>query len=202
MQMSYEITEGEKLQAEKVMRSLDKLIKDLKTADKTLDLMYNPFKNKSDISPEEVFKIRVSLREYRDTIIEKFNIFKKQAFLSYSAMQLFISDTQLVKIVKSFIASINDMEKQVNRFAELFSQLDSKDFVSSVLKGIELIKKECAQVEEVIENRVKPYFQDNIISKTWVDNVGEELQKKIKEKTPLMQQLLEQKNKVLENKNQ
>lgn len=201
MQMSYEITEGEKLQAEKILKSFSKLLKDLKTAEKTLDLMYNPFKNKSDITPEEIFKIRVSLREYRDTIIEKFNLFKKQAFISYSLMQSFVSDTQLVKIVKSFVSSINDLEKQVNRFAELFSQLDSKEFVPSVLKGIELIKKECAQIEEVIENRVSPYFQDNILAKTWVDTVGNEMQEKIKEKTPLMQQLLEHKNKVL-NKNQ
>jgi RNase H-fold protein (predicted Holliday junction resolvase) len=107
-------------------------------------------------------------------------------------MQVFSSDTQIVKFNKSFVVAIGDIEKQVNRFIELFSNLESKDFAAIVVKSIENIKKETAQLDQIIEDRIKPYIENNILAINWTDSVSEELQEKVEKRVPLTVRLVEE----------
>lgn len=193
--MSYEVPDSEKEQAEKTLMGLDILIKKLKTCDDHLDLIYQPFKNNPNITPEQTYKVRASLRRYRDKVADNFNIFKRVAFRCFVLIQPFSSDTQIVKFNKSFVLAIGDIEKQVNRFIELFSNLESKDFAATIVKSVENIKKETAQLDQIIEDRIKPYIENNILAVNWTDQVSEELQEKVEKHVPLTVKLVEEREK-------
>jgi hypothetical protein len=165
-----------------------------------LELIYSPFRDNQNISPEQTFKARAALRRYRDAVIANFKIFKRQAFKCFALLQPFSIDTQIVKLNKSFVLSIADVEKQINRFVKLFSNLKSKDFAQSVVKTIDSVRKEMAQLKQIIEDRIITHIQTNILARSWVDNISDELQQKIETKTPLAIQLVEERDEAL-NKN-
>lgn len=196
--MTYQVSDTEKDQAEKAMRWFNHCIKVLESSEEHLNLIYNPFKKNSDINPEQVFKIRAALRRYRDKVVENFNQFKKVAFKCYVLMQPFTSDTQTEKLIKSFVTAIEDIETQVNRFVELFSNLKSDDFTKAIVPAIDNIKKEIAQLEQIVEDRIKNHLQTNVLARNWVDSVSDELQEKVEKKSPLVMRLVEDRMKIVE----
>jgi len=190
VQMSHEVSDDEKQQAEKAMKAFNVSLKLLSAATNHLDIMFIPFKDHPDISTEQIMKFRAALRRFRDKSIENFNEFKIGAFQCFTLMNVFASDTQTLKLIKSFINSIEDIEKYVNEFSELFNNLDSATFVPDIIKIIEIIHKEADELEETIDERIKTHIQKNIIGKTWIDNVGKELSVDVKKTTPIMMDLL------------
>ncbi len=118
--------------------------------------------------------------------IKNFNEFKTSAFKCVQIMTIFNSDTQTVKLMKSFISAIDTLESAVNFFNDLFEDLEAKDFSTKVVTAIESIQQECDSVEEIVDERIKTHLQNNILSKNWVDSVSDELQLKIEQKTPLI----------------
>jgi hypothetical protein len=199
--MTYQISDPEKDQAEKAMRWFNHCLKRLEQCDEHLNLIYNPFKKHPDITPEKIFKRRAMLRTYRDKVVENFNNFKKAAFKAYVIMQPFTSDTQTEKLMKSFVSSIEDIEIQVNRFVDLFSDLKSEDFSKGIVTAIENIKKEIVQLEQIVDERVKDHLQTNILARNWVDSVSNELQEKVEKNSPLVMQLVEDRMKMLDETN-
>lgn len=204
IQMSYNVTDAEKLQAERSLLCFNHTIKLLDLSSDHLDIMKTPFKDNSDMNPEEIMKARAAIRRFRDKSVENFNEFKFSAFKCVNVMQSFSSDTQTVKLMKSFITSIDDLENKVNDFVDLFNDLESKDFPQLVVSCIEDIQKQCSEVEEIIDDRIKKHIQTNILAKSWVDSVGNDLQMKIEKKTPLMLDLFNQRqddlNKILKDR--
>lgn len=188
--MNYEISSEEKDKALKLIRFLDHLLKIMKACGEHLNLIYTPFKDNQQMSPEDANAARAALRRYRDKVVDNFNIFKRQAFRAFILMQHFGSDTQMAKLIKAFTTSISDIEKQVNRFVDLFSNLDSNDFRQAVVGGIENIKKEMAEFKQIIEDRIENHIQSNILNRNWVDNISEELQEKVEKRVPLSLQLM------------
>jgi hypothetical protein len=184
--MSYDITDSEKMQAERAIVFFNHTLKLLDQASNYLDIMKTPFKDNQDMTPDEVMKARAAIRRFRDKAIENFNIFKVGAFKCVNIMQNFSSDTQTIKIMKAFISAIDDLEYNVNKFANLFSDLEDKDFSNNIVKSIENIQKQCQDIDEMIEDRVKNNIQSNILAKNWVDSVSDEMQMKIEKKTPLI----------------
>ena len=184
--MSYNVSAEEKKQAEKAMLAFTYCAKQLKPAATHLDIIKTPFKDNPDIPVEDIMKARAALRRFRDKAIENFNNFKKSAFYCVDIMQIFSSDTQTVKIMKSFISSIDELEEKVNSFIDLFNDLESKDFTKNVVSIAEDIQKQCTQIEEIIEDRVKSHIQSNILAKSWVDTVSNELKVNLKKKVPLL----------------
>lgn len=192
--MTFTISDTEKDQAEKALRWFDYCLKLLKQCDEHLNLIFNPFKKDDNISSEKIFKIRAALRGYRDKVVDNFNDFKKSAFKSYVIMQPFTSDTQTEKLVKSFVNSIEDLEVQVNRFVDLFSDLKSEDFAKAIVSAIENIKKEIIKIEQIIDERIKNHLRTNILARNWISGVSDELQEKVEKKSPLVMQLVEERN--------
>jgi len=185
-QMSYQVTDKEKNQAKRALLCFNHTQKILEVASEHLNIMKTPFKENGSSNPDEVMNARAAMRRFRDKAVENFNNFKKAAFKCVDLMQEFSSDTQCVKMMKSFIASIDELENKVNQFVDLFSNLEDKDFTNNVVKLIEDIQKQCESVEDIIDNRVKKHIQNNILSSSWVDSVGDELEMKIQKKTPLI----------------
>jgi hypothetical protein len=189
VQMTYDVTDTEKLQAERALLCFNYANKILGNAADHLDIMKTPFKDNPDISPKDVMSARAAIRRFRDKAIENFNQFKLSSFKCINIMQSFSSDTQTLKLMKSFISSVESLENKVNDFADLFADLESKDYSKSVVSSIEDIQKQCKEVEEIINERIKTHIQSNILAKSWVDAVSDELQMNVQKKTPLIMDL-------------
>jgi hypothetical protein len=199
IQLSYEVSGEEKIQATKMIAYFDHLIKILDFCDEHISLIYVPFKDNSNVSPEQTFKARAALRRFRDKVADNFNVFKKQAFKCFLLMQPFSADTQIIKLQKSFVSSIGDLEKSVNNFIDIFSDLKSKEFAPAVVKGVEAIKKEVAQTKQIISERIQTHVQENILAKNWTDSVSEEIGKKVEKQIPQSIKLVEERNSKLKN---
>lgn len=204
VQMTYDISDTEKIQAERALLCFNHTLKLLNMASDHLDIMKTPFKDNPEISPDEVVKARAAVRRFRDKYIDNFNNFKTEAFKCVNIMQIFSSDTQTLKLMKSFISSIDDLEIKVNDLTDLFSDLESKDFAKNVVESIEGIQKQCQEVDEIIDERVKSHIQSNILAKSWVDSVSDDLQMNVQRKTPLILDLFnkrqEQLNDIIKDK--
>lgn len=205
-QMSYEVSDTEKIKAEQALLHFDAALKALNLASDHLNIMKTPFKENSDMTPDAIMQSRAAMRRYRDKVIDNFNKFKIISFKCINFMQSFSSDTQSVKLMKSFIASIDDLEVKVNKFIDLFNDLQSKDFSTKVVQGIESVQKTCSSIDEIIDERIKNHIQTNILAKNWVDAVSSDLQMKIEKQTPLILDLFnkrqDQLNEIIRDKNQ
>lgn len=195
--MSYNVSDSERSQAEKALLYFRAAEKYLVQAADHLNIMKTPFKDNPDMTPEDVMTARAVIRRFRDKAIDNFDQFKKVAFDCVNLMQTFSSDTQTLKLMKSFIASVDDLENGVNQFADLFNDLHSKDFVKDVVVAIESIQKQCDEIEEIIDERIKSHIQTNILAKSWVDSISNDLQMKIEKKTPLIVDLYNQRQEQL-----
>ena len=130
--MSYNVTDDEKRQAERAILFFKHTSDKLKEASEYLNVMKTPFKDNTDIPSTEITNARAAIRRFRDKAIENFNEFKIYAFKCVNVMQSFASDTQTIKLMKSLIASIDKLEDQVNKFSDIFNDLESKDFVKNI----------------------------------------------------------------------
>lgn len=186
IQMSYNVSDDEKKLAEKALLYFDFALKKLNIATNHLNIMKTPFKENPQVDPKSIMQARAALRRFRDKAIDNFNEFKIVCFNCVNIMQSFASDTQSVKLMKSFISSIDGVEVKVNDFADLFLDLQSKEFVNDIVKTIEDIQKESDSLEEIIDERIKNHIQSNILAKSWVDSISNDLQINIEKKTPLI----------------
>jgi len=197
VQMTYEVSDAEKQEAEQAIIYFNTALKLLSLASDHLNIMKTPFKENTDMTPESVTKARAAIRRFRDQSVENFNEFKKAAFSCVNAMQTFSSDTQTIKLMKSFITGIDDLESKVNDFIGLFDSLDDKDFAKNIVTSIEEIQKQCDDIEEIADDRIIDHIQSNILAKNWVDSVSTELQTQIEKKTPLLMDLFNQRQEQL-----
>jgi DNA-directed RNA polymerase beta subunit len=186
VQMTYDVSDDEKVQANQALILFGAVLKQLNMASEHLNIMKTPFKDNPEMSPEEVMKARAAIRRFRDKAIDNFNLFKRTAFDCVNVMQVFSSDTQTLKLMKSFISSIDDLEAKVNRFVDLFADLESKDFPKNIVQTIEDIQKQCDDIDEIIDERIKAHIQNNVLATSWVDSVSNDLQTKVQERTPLI----------------
>ena len=184
--MTYEVTDAEKRQAEQALTAFSHAKKDLVAAKDHLDIMKTPFKNNPEVDPKDVIEARAAIRRFRDKSLDNFGIFKEKAFRCVELMQSFSSDTQTLKLMKSFVSSINDLEAKVNDLADLFNDLEDKDFAKNIVSSMESVQDDCEDIEEIIDERIKDHIQTNILNRTWVDSVSSDLQTKIEPKPPLI----------------
>jgi hypothetical protein len=186
IQMSYNVSDTEKHQAEQALLAFKSAANLLTQASDYLNILKTPFKDNPDMTPEDVMKARPVIRRFRDKAIDNFDLFKRTAFKCVNLMQTFATDTQTLKLMKSFITSIDELEVKVNAFAELFNDLESNDFSKSIVSQIEDIQKKCDDLDEIIDERIKSHVQTNILATNWVDAISTDLQTKVEEKTPLI----------------
>jgi hypothetical protein len=206
VQMTYDVSDSEKSIAERALIHFSQSKKFLDLAADHLNIMKTPFKENPEMKPEDVMEARPAIRRFRDKSVENFNEFKESSFKCVNVMQNFASDTQTVKLMKSFIASIDDLEIKVNNFVDLFDDLESADFAKNIVASIEEIQKQCEEIDEIIDERIKNHIQTNILATSWVDSVSNDLQMKVEKKTPLLLELFnkrqDQLNDVIKEKSQ
>lgn len=190
--MSYDVSNEEKEQAEKALICFDYVLKALRKATDHLNIMGTPFKDHPDIKTEDMVKYRAALRRFRDKVIENFESFKSMSFKCINAMDIFSSDTQTSKLVKSFVASIEEIEDQINELSKLLDNLESKTLIQDLNKSIDDIHKLCDEVYEIVDDRIINHIKTNIIGKNWIDGVSDRLQIQLEHKTPIHMELMKQ----------
>jgi uncharacterized protein (UPF0335 family) len=186
IQLSYNISDNEKLAAEKALLYFSDASKKLEMANNHLNILKVPFEENQDITKEALMEERVAIRRFRDKAIDNFNLFKISAFKCVDIMQNFSSDTESVKMLKSFISEIDNLEEIVNDFADLFKNINSNEFKPLILKNIKLIQDKCQEIQDLTDQRIKAHLQTNILARSWVNSVSNQLQKTVEKKKPLI----------------
>lgn len=197
VQMSYEVTDDEKRQAEKAILYFNHSSKLLDLANNHLNLMKTPFKENPEMQPADVMKARAALRRFRDKSVEQFNEFKITCFKCVKVLKHFSSDTQTIKLMKSFINAVDELQIKVNEFVDLFKDLENKDFAKNAVSSMEAIQKKCKDIDNMIDERIKDHIQNNILATSWVDDVGNELQIRLDKETPIILDLYNQRQEKL-----
>jgi len=191
IQLSYNISEREKDFARKALIGLKYVKNNLDKCINYLKLIQTPFKDNNDLTPEDTWKTRAALWQYRDNTIDKFNTFKLIAFKSFLILNIFSSDTQVENLKKTYVVSIQELENLVNKFSDLFNDIESKDFKENMVKSIDLIVKKSDEIKKIIDERIETHLKQNILAKTWVDEMSSELGIDIEENEPLIKELIE-----------
>lgn len=199
IEMSFDIPDSEKQEAQSAADEFKKVISSLDAAKKHLNLMYEPFKDASDIPPDAVYEFRGAIFRYKEQIKENFNKVKAMSFKAIMRLNYFATDTHITELINTFRDSIGDVEKQVNVLLDILDDLKSKDFKNNLIKGIDAIRKACFEVEKLIKERILDYIDSNILAKDWMTNTGDELQTEIKIRVPYITQLFEERQKALES---
>lgn len=182
--LTEQVSEQEKKNARKAIFLFKKSTDQLDKAKNYLNVIYTPFKDNQDITPEHTHKYRFFLRKFRDKSVDNFNSFKISLYKCIVVMQHFSSDSDIFKLVNTLITSVEDLEIMVNKYVDLFDRLDSKEFSKDLVTSVDKIFKQTDKINELIEDRVIKKISNDILSKTWVDAIGEELNMEIKERQP------------------
>jgi dGTP triphosphohydrolase len=197
IQLSYPVSDDEKQKANICLRYFRNAKKQLDYSVNELNDMYVPFKEKGDIPAEDILKQRSVLRAFRDKTVDNFNKFKIAAFEAINSLKPFMFDVQVKKSSSAFISSIEELQKIVNLFVDEFEVLESVEFTKNISKYIEDIQNKAKSISNLIDDRVFPIIKDNILSETWLDDVGKNLNKKIEKEVPVLLQLYKQREEEL-----
>lgn len=187
IETAFDIPEHEVAIADAVIQTLEKVVAELQLADEHLDLIYDPFRKYTSISPESLVKNRGVLNRYKQAVKDNYNKIKAIAGDVIVKMDTFSSDTNLIEITNAFKNSIGDVEKAVENFLKILDDFESVDFRDMVIKSVEEIKKQASEAEKIVKDRMIDFLSTNIISKDWTDKLN--LKSRIKEKVPYIVQL-------------
>lgn len=196
VQMSFDIPDSEKRIAEKAKESFIELNGYIKLLNEYLDMIYDPFKNAGTIDPAEVLKNRVLLRKIRDKTEEKFQKITRRADKCMILMREFSSDTDTEDMMNAFTDSLEDVEKQIEIFLSIFSNLDNTDFCPNLIASIDAIKKQGNQVRQLVKDRIVQHIDTNILAKNWTSRVSEKYRDKVHEKLPWIVELFKERQKA------
>lgn len=168
LQLNYEISEQEKKQAVVVINLFNDVLDKLSLVVQHLKFMENSFSSDKDsITPEEVLNRRAALRQFRDKLIDLFNdmILDKSnegILPALKAAEIFDSDMKISNLKNLVTDSFVSLKDHTNKFIELFSDLEDKEFVQNVIAGIGVVLKESSKFEEIIRNNFLKYIKENI----------------------------------------
>jgi len=189
--MSLDVPSSEKKIAQMVVRKFQQLSKKIDAFDKHLDILYNPFKSHETVTEESVIQHRAALRRYRDKIKDNFANIKVFIVSCITDLNYFSSDTHISELMKSFNDSIGDIEEALEDLLTNLDNWKNKEYRTNVMKCIESVKKQCNQLDDLINDRIIDDINTNILAKNWTDNLDDKLKSSIKDKEPYVKRLHE-----------
>ena len=198
IQMHFGVPESEKRIAEKAEEYFEQLISGLQDAKDYLDLIYVPFQKHQNIDMEMVTDYRKTFKEYRDQVKLKFSKMVKKAYKCVALMNAFSTDTATEEIMESFIGAIRELDKYVDTFVSIFSNLNSSEFRDHLISTIDSLKKQMNQIEQLIRDRILEHIDSNILAKNWAKDISEDNSEPIEERVPLVVQLFKERQKALQ----
>lgn len=199
IEMSFEVPKSEKDIANAASERFSAVSNALSLAKNHLDLMYDPFKKAGNISTEALVKKRGVISRFKEQVKENYNKVKALALKSIQLLNYFSTDTHTLELINAFQDSIQDVEKQVTIFLDILDNYRSPDFKNNVITAIEGVKKQSAQADKLIKDRIIDHIDANILAKNWVTNIGDALHLKIQDRVPLITELFNERQKALDS---
>ena len=170
IEMSIDIPDSEKKTAAKLVLRLERLLKKLNSFNQHLNILYDPFKAHETVSEESVDKYRGSLWKYLNQVNENFDELKDIMVLCVQDLNKFSSGTDINEMTSAFTDDFGDIEKQEENLTHVISNWDSDDFRNKVVTAMENLKKEIAELKQLIEDRLIDHINENILGKSWLDS--------------------------------
>jgi hypothetical protein len=197
VEMSFGVPDSEKAIAKKAVQAFRRVMDKVEVMEDHLNIIYNPFSSHKNVSVDSVYDNRGALIRYKNRARENFNRLARAGMICIMHMNYFSSDTHSIELMKSFVDSVKDIEDQMEVFESVFENFKSKDFRDNVIKVIQGIKKQDAQLVKLINDRILTHINANILATNWQDNLSEELNLRIKEKEPYIKRLYLEREKQL-----
>jgi len=200
IQMHFGVPESEKRVAEKAEEYFDQLLAKMEDAKDYLDLIYVPFQKHQNIDMEMIVEYRKTFREYRDQVQLKFRNIAKKGYKCVALMNAFSTDTATEELMDSFIGTIRELDKYVDTFVSIFSNLNSSEFRDHLISTIDSLKKQMNQIEQLIKDRILDHIDSNILAKNWAKDISDRFEgsQPIEERVPLVVQLFKERQKALQ----
>lgn len=182
VQMSFDVPNEEKHLAEKTIEYLSLVMNHCELANDFLNKIYEPFSEEgADVSEEELHKKRGLLNRYKQTLKKRYNKIKLLSFYSMQLFNNFSNDTRSIELINAFENDFNILTKSVEDVLDVLSNYKSKSFKDALLASIDIVKKESAELEQLIKDRIIDHINSNILNTSIFKGVGE-----IKEKEPML----------------
>lgn len=195
IEFSIDIPDSEIKTAGRIVMRLEKLSKKLDNFVDHINLLYNPFKEHNTVSEESVNKYRGTLWDYRNKVIENFEALKDIAGVVVKDMKSFNFDTHIVELVSAFTDEVGDIEDQVKFLTDAIANYDHTSYKDNVTSCAEAVKKEVAELNKFIYDRIIDHMNSNILGKNWV----EKKHIKFDESEPAVSRLYKEREKRLKN---
>jgi hypothetical protein len=200
IEMSFEIPDAEKSVAEEADEWLYYAANALKLASDHLDILYEPLKKHPSVSVESVVERRGVLNRYKQKVKENYNRVKEYVLHGIQKLNYFSNDSGIVELTNSLISSVEDVEQSVVLFLDVLSDYKAEGFRENSIRAIEGVKKQSAQAEGLIRDRIIDYIDTNILTKSWMNESSVDLDIDIQEKVPLITELFNERQEALEGR--
>lgn len=192
--LSVEISDTEKKAAYKAIIKLEKLEKRLSSFNKYLNTMYHPFKKYNAISDESILKYRGAIWKYANKIRDDFEELREIAGECVEYLKVFDTDSHINDIINTFDDSIGEIDDRVSIAFTAISNWSGPSYKDNVLKALESLKKDVAELRKLIYDRIIEHINNNIIDKNWIDSISDNIKKDLKEKGPHISKLHKKRN--------
>ena len=200
VQMNFAVPDSEKKIAEKAEECLEQLLSYIENTSIYLDLIYGPFSKYQNVDMKMIMKYRKVFRQYRDHARNKLMGIVKKASECISLMSRFRTDTATEELMDSFGDLVDELEKYIDTFVSIFSNLSNPEFRTHLISTIDSVKKQMNQVRQLVTDRILDHIESNILAKNWESNLSEYTEGPIKEHVPLVIQLFRERQKALQDK--
>lgn len=178
-QMSYQVSNQEKDLAKKSIDVFNATIITLSKAEVYLSEIKSPFEKDPNISSDKIWEYRAAFWKFRDEFVKKVDFFKKACFICIKVTRPFSFDTQVINLLSSFSNTVEEFDKAVRDFVDLFKDLKTKEFGTELIKIIGKLEENASKIKDLISERVIPHIEKNILATTWTDDVGAKIRSTI-----------------------
>jgi dGTP triphosphohydrolase len=200
VQMNFQVPNSEKRVAEKAEEYFEQLLAQMQSASDYLDIIYNPFQKRQSVDMEMIVEYRKTFRQYRDEVKRKFSIIIKKSYRAVALMNEFSIDTATEELMDSFMGSIRELEKYIETFVSIFSNMNSSEFRNHLVSTIDSIKKQLNQIRQLVTDRILEHIDSNILAKDWAKDLSERFDEPLQERVPLVVELFRERQKVLKDR--
>jgi len=197
IQMNLPVPMSEKNVAKEARAQFDKILSQLSDAAQYLWIIYDPFYTVSNPDMNMVVNYRKTFRQYRDQVRFKFSQISNRADKCVVLMKEFASDSTTEEMMEAFMGMMRELQKYIDIFVSIFSNLNSAEFRNHLISTIDSIKKQMNQIRQLINDRILEHIDNNILAKDWASEISEQSDIVVEEKIPLVLQLFRERQKAL-----
>jgi hypothetical protein len=200
VQMNFNVPDSEKRVAEKAEEYFEQLLSKMEDVSSYLDLIYTPFSKHQNVDSEMLVEYRRTFRQYRDQVQRKFKGIMKMAYRATALMNEFSMDSATEELMNSFMGSIRELEKYVDTFVSIFSNLGSPEFRNHLISTVDSLKKQLNQIRQLVMDRILDHIDSNILAKDWAKDLSDRYDEPLQERVPLVVQLYRERQLALKER--